>query len=334
MRKFLLTFLLMTSAAIPSVAQAQREDLAVGGGERGFNRGERGEREWRSRATSQRPQTAQPAPAPQAQPQFSERRGNWQPRGPVSGQDSMNTSPAPQRRWDGAGERTRQDRGRQWGERQWGDRPREGRAEGEQRRFGWNRGNNGQAVTPPVAVPQQPRRDWNNEQRERWANRNRSNDQRGDDRRWDGRRGDSDRDRWDNNRRNRDGRRYAYRTPNDTQWHDRSWYDNDNRFQRWNNDWRRDRRYDWRGYRSHNRDYYRLPRYAHPYGYNYGYRRFSIGIFLDNLFYSDRYWINDPWDYRLPPAYGPYRWVRYYDDVLLVDLRNGRVVDVIYSFFW
>ena len=31
---------------------------------------------------------------------------------------------------------------------------------------------------------------------------------------------------------------------------------------------------------------------------------------------------------------GPYRWVRYYDDVLLVDIYSGEVVDVIHDFFW
>ncbi|WP_342449817.1 RcnB family protein [Sphingomonas jejuensis] len=36
----------------------------------------------------------------------------------------------------------------------------------------------------------------------------------------------------------------------------------------------------------------------------------------------------------MPPAYGSYRWVRYYDDALLVDVRSGYVVDVIYDFFW
>jgi hypothetical protein len=36
----------------------------------------------------------------------------------------------------------------------------------------------------------------------------------------------------------------------------------------------------------------------------------------------------------LPPVYGPYRWVRYWDDALLVDVRSGRVVDVIHNFFW
>jgi len=28
------------------------------------------------------------------------------------------------------------------------------------------------------------------------------------------------------------------------------------------------------------------------------------------------------------------RWIRYYDDALLVDTWNGEVVDVIYNFFW
>ena len=62
---------------------------------------------------------------------------------------------------------------------------------------------------------------------------------------------------------------------------------------------------------------------------------FGVVVFtLGSLFYSQRYWINDPWYYRLPPAYGDYRWVRYYDDALLVDVYSGRVVDVIYDFFW
>ena len=66
----------------------------------------------------------------------------------------------------------------------------------------------------------------------------------------------------------------------------------------------------------------------------YSYSRLSIGITLGSPFYAERYWISDPWAYRLPPAYGPYRWVRYYDDVMLVDTYSGEVVDVIYDFFW
>ena len=60
----------------------------------------------------------------------------------------------------------------------------------------------------------------------------------------------------------------------------------------------------------------------------------KFGYFLDELFYGQNYWIADPWQYRLPEVYGPYRWVRYYDDALLVDIYSGEVVDVIYDFFW
>ena len=51
-------------------------------------------------------------------------------------------------------------------------------------------------------------------------------------------------------------------------------------------------------------------------------------------YYSSRYWINDPWYYRLPYAPPGTRWVRYYDDAILVDMWSGQVVDVIYNFFW
>jgi hypothetical protein len=101
----------------------------------------------------------------------------------------------------------------------------------------------------------------------------------------------------------------------------------------WNRGWRNDRRYDWRGYRSANRGIYNLGLYHSPYR-GYSYRRLNPGFRLDALFFGSRYWIADPWQYRLPPAYGPYRWVRYYDDALLVDTYSGEVVDVIYDFFW
>ena len=101
---------------------------------------------------------------------------------------------------------------------------------------------------------------------------------------------------------------------------------------RWSNDWRRDHRYDWRNYRSRYGSLYRLGRYYDPYGW--GYRRFSTGFNLWPSYYGSNFWLNDPWQYRLPPAYGPYRWVRYYDDALLVNIYTGQVVDVIHGFFW
>ena len=100
----------------------------------------------------------------------------------------------------------------------------------------------------------------------------------------------------------------------------------------WSNHWRSDRNYDWRHYRDRNRSVFRLGRYYDP--YRYGYRRFSIGFSLFPSYYGSNYWLNDPWMYRLPPAYGPYRWVRYYDDALLVNIYTGEVVDVEYDFFW
>jgi hypothetical protein len=173
---------------------------------------------------------------------------------------------------------------------------------------------------------------------------------------WDGRRWGAQDNRWERNRtysdndRNqtyrdpdRDGRRSdwrqnrqqaqnayrsGYRDGNRTSYRDR---DRDHRS--WNHDWRRDNRYNWYNYRNANRNLYRIGRYYSPYS-NYRYNRLSIGFRLGSLFYGSRYWINDPWQYRLPEAYGPYRWVRYYDDALLVDTYTGEVVDVIYDFFW
>ena len=100
----------------------------------------------------------------------------------------------------------------------------------------------------------------------------------------------------------------------------------------WSHNWRGDNRYDWRGYRDQNRDLFHIGRYYAPYR-GYSYSRLGIGFSLDPVFWGSSYWIYDPWQYRLPAAYGPYHWVRYYGDVLLIDTRNGQVVDAIYDFF-
>lgn len=102
----------------------------------------------------------------------------------------------------------------------------------------------------------------------------------------------------------------------------------------WSRNWRSDSRYNWRDRRDNDRNRYRLPRYYAPRGYSYGYNRFSIGLTLGSLLFSQQYWLNDPYYYGLPPAYGEYRWVRYYNDALLVDIRTGMVVDVEYDIFW
>ncbi len=101
---------------------------------------------------------------------------------------------------------------------------------------------------------------------------------------------------------------------------------------RWTQNWRNDRRYDWRNHRNRHRTTFSLGFYYDPFGYSY--RRYSIGSYMYPNYYRSSYWINDPWQYRLPPAYGPYRWVRYHNDALLIDTWSGEVVDVIYGFFW
>lgn len=101
---------------------------------------------------------------------------------------------------------------------------------------------------------------------------------------------------------------------------------------RWTGDWRHDRRYDWRDWRRRHRNRFHLGFYYDPFGWDYF--RYGIGWRLWPSYYRSSYWLRDPWQYRLPPAYGPYRWIRYHNDALLVNVYTGNVVDVIYDFFW
>ena len=146
---------------------------------------------------------------------------------------------------------------------------------------------------------EQQRRELRRERREEWGDRR-------DDRNWRDRRDDRD---WRDRRDRRDWRRD------------------------WDRQWRNDRRYDWRNWRYRNRHHYRLSPYYSPFR-NHRYSRFSIGVILGSPFYDQRYWIGDPWQYRLPAAPYGTQWVRYYNDVLLVDVYTGEVIDVIYDFFW
>ena len=115
-------------------------------------------------------------------------------------------------------------------------------------------------------------------------------------------------------------------------WNGRSGWDNRD-FRSWDNRWRDNRGYNWFSYRRSHRVIYQPGPYFAPYR-SHRYDRLSIGLYLDSLFFQPRFFINDTNAYRLPPVYGPYQWVRYYDDVLLVDIYSGEVVDVIYDFFW
>ena len=101
---------------------------------------------------------------------------------------------------------------------------------------------------------------------------------------------------------------------------------------RWSDNWRHDRRYDWRDWRRRHHNHFRFAFYSDPFGWDY--LRYGVGWRLWPSYYGSSFWLNDPWSYRLPPAYGPYRWIRYYNDALLVNIYTGQVVDVEYDFFW
>ena len=89
---------------------------------------------------------------------------------------------------------------------------------------------------------------------------------------------------------------------------------------------------DWRDYRAKHRSTYQRGTYQAPRGQRY--RPVSVGFRFQPAFYSNRYWVNDYGTYRLPaPGYNR-RWVRYGNDVVLVDLRSGAVVRVLHNFFW
>jgi hypothetical protein len=185
-----------------------------------------------------------------------------------------------------------------------------------------------------AAARQSGQRDWQSQRGERnrsYADpdRNRSYDGRNGGRA-DGDRRDGDRNgNWQGSRRDDDRDRTLRRDNNwqggrrDNDWNNRSW---DRR-------WRNNDRYDWQRYRNTNRSAFYVGTYYAPYRY-YSYRRYGIGSQIGSPFYGSRYWITNPWQYRLPDVWGPYRWVRYYDDVLLVDIYSGQVVDVIHNFFW
>lgn len=93
------------------------------------------------------------------------------------------------------------------------------------------------------------------------------------------------------------------------------------------NNWRRD---DWRGWRNGHRDLYARGRWNAPFRYN----SFRPGARIAPAYYGQGYWVADPYRYHLPRPVGAQRWVRHYDDVLLVDTRRGVVVDAIRGFYF
>ncbi|MFM9935318.1 MAG: RcnB family protein [Novosphingobium sp.] len=197
----------------------------------------------------------------------------------------------------------------------WGKNGNRG-AKGDWNRADWNRGDRNQGGGDQ----------WRRDRDGQWS--------RGDDRQ-PGRDRDWDRDRDHNGGWNRGSGGWNRNGYGSNGWRGNYGYGNNGYGNHaWDRDgWRRDNRYNWYGWRNSHRDIFRGGYYYAPYS-DYSYSRLSIGFTLGNAFFDERYWISDPYAYRLPPAYGGYRWVRYYGDVLLVDTYSGEVVDVIYDFFY
>lgn len=226
-------------------------------------------------------------------------RGNWR------GNDSQTAQP--QRQWN-----------------------REGRSAD---RGNWRQPQQAQPAAPVVQQPPAQPRQWDRGNRGQWNGQDRQQQQQ----RWRGDRDDRNRGgQWNDQRQQQQRwRGDRYDGNRGGQWNGGNRWNNNDRYNggRWNNGWRNNNSYDWRGYRNSNRSHYRLPRYYAPSGWG-SYRRFGIGFTLNSILFGQQYWINDPYSYRLPDVYGPYRWVRYYNDALLVDIYTGEVVDTVYDIFW
>jgi len=86
---------------------------------------------------------------------------------------------------------------------------------------------------------------------------------------------------------------------------------------------------DWRNHRTYNRGLYARGTWRAPFRYT----TFRIGGRIGPVYYGSAYWIRDPWRFRLPAACYNCRWVRHYNDVVLVNYRTGRVINVIRGFY-
>lgn len=135
-------------------------------------------------------------------------------------------------------------------------------------------------------------------------------------------------DRRDGRQEHRDGDRGGDRGMRDGGRHDGGPRQDDRRDFR---DGRGNYRADWRDYRRTNPGAYRSGGWNGPRGHNY--RRVPVGYQFDRAFYDRRYWV-DPYRYHLRPVASWQRWVRYGNDVALIDVRSGRVLDINYGFFF
>lgn len=93
-------------------------------------------------------------------------------------------------------------------------------------------------------------------------------------------------------------------------------------------DTRRDNRRDWRQDRRQKQR--NRVAYVAPYN-GWRYRAINPGFQLQSSFFGSRYYISDYGAYNLRAHNRFQRWIRYGDDLVLVNTRNGRVIQVIHN---
>ncbi len=85
--------------------------------------------------------------------------------------------------------------------------------------------------------------------------------------------------------------------------------------------------------RGHTPGYWNGRPYYEPRGYTY--RRWVTGQVLPRAYWTMPYWFVNDWRaWRLPSYRSGYRWIRVGPDALLINLRTGRIVRVVYRVFW
>ena len=78
---------------------------------------------------------------------------------------------------------------------------------------------------------------------------------------------------------------------------------------------------------------YQIGTYAKPYGYTE--RNWTAGVYLPRAYRdSSRYWIANPTQYRLSPAWTGTRWIRVGNDALLVTTANGVIASSVRGLFY
>ena len=87
----------------------------------------------------------------------------------------------------------------------------------------------------------------------------------------------------------------------------------------------------WQELRETNAELFRRDPYVAPRGLRHP--RVSSGDELAAPFYDKAYWIEDFAAYRLPSPPRKQRYIRYGNDVLRVNVRSGRVIQVYKDFF-